>query len=121
MESDRSVSVEIWCSLSQLNISQAVSVTRRRSKAHSTYLPSFEWDVEGGCDSRVEAFQQSRLSLHERARVRISSHVDVSHTHAQEVMDTLLEGVAENALSVLQNSPGVEDEDAIPTCVLVCE
>ncbi|TIA86359.1 hypothetical protein E3P99_03705 [Wallemia hederae] len=37
----------------------------------------------------------------------------------QKTMDSLLEGVAHNALSVLQNAPGIEDEDAIPTCVLV--
>ncbi|TIB63378.1 hypothetical protein E3P77_03561 [Wallemia ichthyophaga] len=83
---------------------QAVSVTRRRNSAQSTYLPSFEWDVNGGCDGRLAAFQQSRQSLHHRAR---------------QVMDTLLEGVADNALSVLQKSPDVNEEDAIPTCVLV--
>lgn len=62
-----------------------------------------------------------KACITERACVSIV-YADVSPLiSAQQVMDTLLEGVADNALSVLQKSPDVNEEDAIPTCVLVCE
>lgn len=35
-------------------------------------------------------------------------------------MARLLEGVADDAFEVLQNSPDIDIVDEIPTCVLIC-